>query len=111
MIILLAPKSATGAMTALVISQILGDLFGVIPLILAASLRQVVLPQAVLGRVGATFRTVGGAAAAAGALVGGALAEGLGVRQTLLLAIAGLMIGPLIGALSPLAKVREMPTN
>ena len=111
MIILLAPKSATGAMTALVISQILGDLFGVIPLILAASLGQVVLPQAVLGRVGATFRTVGGAAAAAGALVGGALAEGLGVRQTLLLAIAGLMIGPLIGALSPLAKVREMPTN
>ena len=38
-----------------------------------------------------------------------ALGQALGLRQTLLIAIAGLLIGPLIGALSPLRRVREMP--
>jgi predicted MFS family arabinose efflux permease len=109
MIVLLAPHDRSGAMTALVVSQFLGDFFGVIPLILATSLRQVLLPQSVLGRVGATFRAVYGATMVTGALVGGVLGQTYGMRQTLLGAIAGLMIGPLIGALSPLGRVREMP--
>ncbi len=109
MILLLAPSNPVGAMTCLVVSQFLGDAFGVIPLILASSLRQTVLPQNLLGRVGATFRALGGGAAVVGALVGGALGQAFGLRQTLLAAIAGLLIGPLIGALSPLWKVREMP--
>jgi MFS family permease len=110
LIVLLAPPAnPIGAMSALVVSQFLGDAFGVVPLILASSLRQSLLPHEVLGRVGATFRVVGGGAAVVGALSGGALGHALGLRQTLLLAIAGLLIGPLSGALSPLRKVREMP--
>ena len=80
LILLLAPSHPVGAMTALVVSQFLGDAFGVIPLILAVSLRQSLLSNAVLGRVGATFSAVGGGAAVAGALVGGALGETLGLR-------------------------------
>jgi Na+/melibiose symporter-like transporter len=109
LIVLLAPREPTPALAALMISQFLGDFFGVIPLILSASFRQTVLPNALLGRVGATFRAAAGAAAVVGALAGGALGGTIGVRETLLFAIAGLMIGPALGMLSPLRRVREMP--
>ena len=110
MLLLFAPADRAGAMAALVVSQILGDAFGVVPLILAASLRQSVLPGTVLGRVGATFRAVSGAGAVIGALAGGVLGGALGMRTTLFLAIAGLMIGPAYGLASPaLRGVREMP--
>ena len=111
MIVLLAPANPVGGMACLVVSQLLGDAFGVVPLILATSLRQVVLPQSVLGRVGATFRVAGGGTAVIGALVGGVLGGVLGLRQALLIAIAGLMIGPALGLMSPLRRVREMPTG
>jgi len=111
LVLLLAPPEPVAGMTALVVSQILGDAFGVIPLILAVSLRQSLLPNAVLGRVGATFSAVGGGAAVAGALIGGALGQALGLRETLILAIGGLLVGPTIGALSPLRHVRAMPTG
>jgi predicted MFS family arabinose efflux permease len=111
LILLLAPPEPVPAMTALMVSQFLGDAFGVVPLILATSLRQSLLPNAVLGRVGATFSAVGGGAAVAGALIGGALGQTLGMRETLFLAIGGLLIGPTIGALSPLRRVREMPAG
>jgi predicted MFS family arabinose efflux permease len=109
LILLLAPPEPAAAMTALMVSQFLGDAFGVVPLILATSLRQSLLPNAVLGRVGATFSAMGGGAAVGGALIGGALGQTLGLRETLILAIGGLLIGPTIGALSPLRRVREMP--
>ncbi len=111
MIVLLAPANPVGGMTALVVSQFVGDIFGVVPLILATSLRQTLLPQKVLGRVGATFRAFAGGVAVIGALAGGALGGVFGLRETLLAAIAGLLIGPLIGAVSPLMRVREMPVG
>ncbi len=109
MIVLFAPATRFGGMTALVVSQFLGDAFGVVPLILATSLRQSILPQTVLGRVGATFRALAGGTAVAGSLIGGLLGQALGLRQTLLFAIAGLLVGPLIGAASPLRRVKQMP--
>jgi MFS family permease len=109
MIVLLAPAQPVAGMAFLVVSQLVGDVFGIVPLILATSLRQTVLPQNLLGRVGATFRAAAGAMAVIGALAGGALAEVLGMRETLLFAIAGLLIGPLIGGFSPLWRVKEMP--
>lgn len=111
MIVLLAPANPAGGMACLAVSQFLGDAFGVIPLILAASLRQTLLPQSVLGRVGATFRAAAGGTAVAGALAGGALGQVLGLRHTLLIAIAGLLLGPLLGALSPLRRVKDMPAG
>lgn len=112
MLLLFAPHDRAGAMTALVVSQVLGDAFGVVPLILAASLRQSVLPGNVLGRVGATFGAVSGAGAVVGALAGGWLGGALGMRTTLFIAIAGLMIGPFYGLLTPaLRRVRQMPAE
>lgn len=110
LLILFAPHDRAGAMAALVVSQILGDLFGVIPYILASSLRQGVLPNRLLGRVGATFRAAPGGAAVLGALAGGTLGGQLGLRPTLLIAIAGLMIGPVYGLASPaLRSARQIP--
>ncbi|MGZ3403013.1 MAG: MFS transporter [Phenylobacterium sp.] len=112
MIVLLAPaQSPVGGMACLVVSQLLGDAFGVVPLILSTSLRQVVLPHSMLGRVGATFRVVGGGTAVVGALVGGVLGQAIGLRQALLIAIAGLLIGPLLGSVSPLRAVKDMPAG
>jgi MFS family permease len=111
MIVLLAPARPAAGMVFLVVSQLVGDIFGIVPLILATSLRQTLLPQNLLGRVGATFRAAAGAMAVIGALAGGALGEVLGLRETLLLAIGGLLIGPLIGGLSPLWAVKEMPQS
>ena len=109
LILLLAPRQPAWAMAALVVSQFLGDAFGVVPLILGTSLRQTLLPLGVLGRVGATFRAASGAAAVLGALAGGVLGQAIGLRETLLAAIAGLLVGPVIGAVSPLWRVRSMP--
>jgi len=111
LLILLPPPIAGGRMGALMVSQFVGDFFGVVPLILVASLRQVVLPQNVLGRVGATFRALNGAAVVAGALAGGVLAEAFGLRAVLIAAIGGLLTGPIYGAFSPLWRVRAMPTE
>ncbi|HEX3886953.1 MAG TPA: MFS transporter [Phenylobacterium sp.] len=111
MIVLLAPANLLGGTACLMVSQFLGDALGVVPLILAASLRQSVLPHSLLGRVGATFRVAGGGTAVIGALAGGALGEAFGLRAALLIAIAGLMIGPALGALSPLRAVKEMPAG
>jgi hypothetical protein len=111
LIVVLAPADRAGAMAALVVSQFLGDFFGVVPVILALSLRQVLLPHSLLGRVGATFRALNGGLVVAGALAGGALGGVFGIRATLIAAICGLVAGPLYGALSPLWRVKSMPVE
>ena len=42
---------------------------------------------------------------------GGVLGQAFGLRETLLFAIGGLLIGPVAGLLSPLRSVREMPVT
>lgn len=103
------PGQASGAV-GLIATQVLGDGSGVITVILAVSLRQGLTPQALLGRVGATFQAAAGGAAVAGALIGGLLGELGGARLGLLVAGGGLLLAPLLGSLSPLRRVRTMPS-
>jgi predicted MFS family arabinose efflux permease len=98
----LAPSEPRLGMAFLVAAQALGDALAVTAAIIAASLRQTLLPQEVLGRVAATFQAIGGAAAVVGALAGGALGGLIGARETLFIAVAGLLFGPLVAAASPL---------
>jgi MFS family permease len=109
LLIPLAPPDPGLGTTFLVAAQIFGDALATASLILAASLRQSILPQAALGRVGATFHATGGGMAAIGALAGGALGGAFGAREALLVATLGLILVPLIGVFSPLRQVREMP--
>jgi predicted MFS family arabinose efflux permease len=103
----LAPPDPKLGMAFLTTAQLFGDALAVTAAILAASLRQTLLPQAILGRVAATFQAVGGGAAVVGALAGGALGGLIGARATLFLAVAGLLAGPLAAAFSPLRRAES----
>jgi MFS family permease len=101
-----APTDRTGAMTVMILTQITGDAFGGAAWMLMATLRQGIMPQAVLGRVAGAFQASAGLVAIPGDLGGGWLGTVLGVRETLMIAAAGFLVIPLIGMLSPLRAVR-----
>ncbi len=77
------------AIPSLVAHQLIGDAFLSIYLIHALSLRQRVLPIAVLGRTSATFQVATGLAMPLGALVAGPLADAIGFSTTLWIGAAG----------------------
>jgi MFS family permease len=106
LLIPLAPPDPQAGMAFLVAAQLFGDALAVTAAVLAASLRQTLLPQSVLGRVAATFQAVGGGMAVAGALAGGALGGLIGVRAALVIGALGLLVGPMVAALSPLRRYR-----
>jgi predicted MFS family arabinose efflux permease len=109
--IALAPTDRLGATLVMIVTQIGGDAFGVAALVLMISLRQASLPQAVLGRVGGAFQASAGGLAILGALGGGWLGGAIGPRLAIAVLACGLFLIPLIGALSPLRKVREPPLS
>jgi MFS family permease len=108
MTISLAPTDRQGAMIVLILTQITGDAFGVASMILIASLRQSLLPQSVLGRVGGAFHAAAGGVAIVGALGGGLLGDLIGPRLALAIAGGGFLLIPLIGLLSPLRQVGQI---
>lgn len=108
LLIPLAPADPAGGMTFLILSQLGGDGFGVAAAVLAGSLRQSLLPQEVLGRVGGAFQAVAGGTVVVGSLLGGSLATIIGTRETLIIGVCGLFIAPIIALASPLRKVRTM---
>jgi MFS family permease len=73
------------------------------------SLRQAITPHRLQGRMNASFRFVNLLAGGVGALVAGQLAETVGLRATLAVAAAGLLLPFLRQLLSPLRQLREHP--
>ena len=104
LMISMAPTDRTGAMTVMVFTQVTGDAFGGAAYLLMATLRQSVMPQAVLGRVAGAFQASAGAVAIPGALIGGWLGGVIGPREALFLAALGFFAIPLIGLFSPLRR-------
>ena len=104
----LAPTERTGAMTVMILTQISGDALGVSAHILMTSLRQALMPQAVLGRVSGAFQASAGGLAVVGALVGGWLGGVVGPREALAGAAVGFLVIPLVGVFSPLRRVRDI---
>lgn len=102
-----APAAPVAGLAALIVSQVIGDALAVAGGVLTASLRQTLLPQAVLGRVAGVFHAGAGAMAVIGALGGGLLGQAIGPRAALLVAALGFLIPPLIGALSPLRDLSK----
>jgi Na+/melibiose symporter-like transporter len=94
------------AMTLLIAAQLAGDALRTVMQIAQTSLRQTVLRAGELGRAAGAFATGQGLAGFAGALLGGAFGGWLGPRETLMLAVAGLAITPVIGLASPLWRAR-----
>jgi hypothetical protein len=73
------------------------------------SLRQVVAPPALLGRVGAVMQVAVFGVRPLGALAGAALAAAQGAQASLALAAAGFALSLLVVLLSPLALLRRLP--
>jgi MFS family permease len=97
------------AMAFLMLSQFFGDSLAVASIVSATSLRQSVVPLALMGRVAAVFRAGAGAPAIAGALLGGVLAAHFGARAVLFVGSCGVSTGMLWGFFSPLWRLKEMP--
>ena len=112
----LAPGATVVGFLMLVAPQLLGDACDTVFNINEASLRQSVVPERMLGRVDATIRFASLGVMLAGALIGGAIGETLGLRAALLVGILGTFVGALIIALSPVRHLRSfesvaVPTN
>jgi predicted MFS family arabinose efflux permease len=74
-----------------------------------ASLRQAMTPDALQGRVNATSRVLAGAAAPVGALLGGVLGDGIGLRATLAVGGLGVALAGLWIVMSPVRGMHESP--
>ncbi|MGW1791174.1 MFS transporter [Streptomyces tubercidicus] len=74
------------------------------------SFRQALCPPRLLGRMNATLRFLMWGTLPLGALVGGALAESFGARTALAWCAAGFLLVPLPLLLSPLRRMRDLPT-
>jgi predicted MFS family arabinose efflux permease len=75
------------------------------------SLRQAVTPEAMLGRMNASYRTLVYGAIPIGSLAGGFLGHAIGLRPTLLIAALGLVLTPLWVVRSPVPALRDLPTS
>lgn len=74
------------------------------------AIRQTVTPDGMQGRVAATINFVGMGLTPLGSLLGGFLAEAWGTRTSLLLTAAGMLLSPVLMALSPLSHLgRTLP--
>ncbi|MER5402727.1 MFS transporter [Streptomyces sp. NPDC002599] len=76
------------------------------------AVRQAVTPDAMQGRAAATITFVGMGLTPLGSLLGGFLAEEWGLRTSLLVMAAGMMLSPVVMAFSPLSRLgRELPAS
>jgi MFS family permease len=74
-----------------------------------ATLQQMLIPRAQLGRVVAAMRTVTWGSQPAGALLGGVLGSVIGIRETLFVIAIGYCLSALWLVLSPIAKLTAIP--
>jgi MFS family permease len=109
MLVPLATGGVVMSTAMLMTAQFGGDAVMVVAIILAASLRQTVLPNEIFGRVAGVFQAAAGLCGVAGALAAGAIASVVGVRETLLIAAFGYFLPPAIALLSPLKALKSLP--
>lgn len=87
-------------------------LFGAVAYNVAqVSFRQSLCPPELLGRMNATMRFLVWGTLPLGALAGGAVADAAGPRAALWLCAAGFLLVPVPLLLSPLRRLRDLPTD
>ncbi|MBN9662641.1 MAG: MFS transporter [Acidobacteria bacterium] len=95
--------------TAFLIVSQMGDLAWPVLSVNDRSLRQAATPDHLLGRVNSAMHLLFHGALPLGALAGGAIAQGLGVRRTLLLGALGFLLSSLWLVFSPVRQLRVLP--
>ena len=95
--------------TAFLIAAQLGDMAWPIYSINATSLRQSIAPDHLLGRVSSADHLLFWSALPLGALAGGAIAQTIGIRETMLTGTLGYAFSCLWLTLSPIRHLRKLP--
>ncbi|WP_405755386.1 MFS transporter [Streptomyces sp. NBC_01411] len=99
-----------GTMAALLSVNFVFGTFGQLVNVTVMSLRQAVTPEGMQGRVTATITFAGMGLTPLGSLLGGCLVQQWGLRTSLLVTAAGMMVSPVLMVLSPLARAgRTLP--
>ena len=111
LLIPLAAGPAALVIALLIAAQALAGLTGTVANIHQWSLRQAVTPDALQGRVTASHRFLVYGAGAIGALLGGFLGAGVGLRPALFVCITGTILARLAAIPTPLRRLREQPTG
>ena len=104
----LAHGSVAVCSAFLIVSQ-MGDLAWPVYTINDRSLRQAITPDHLLGRVNSAMHLVYQGALPLGAFTGGAVAQAIGVRQTLFIGALGFLLSTLWLVFSPARRLRELP--
>jgi len=93
----------------LMLAQLIGDAAMVVFLINELSLRQVIVPDRLLGRVNASVGFLARGIAPVGALMAGLLADQIGARPTLWIAVIGILLTSLWMLASPVRQLQQHP--
>jgi MFS family permease len=111
LVVALAPAKSPAAFAVAALGSFIA-LFGV-PVfnVLVVSFRQISTPDELLGRANATARTCMWGAAAAGSLLGGALASVVGLREAVLMGAVGTFLSAFVLLFSPVRAVRRLHTT
>ncbi|MGY5035817.1 MFS transporter [Streptomyces sp. 900116325] len=97
---------------ALVAVNFVFGAFGQLVNVTVMAVRQAVTPDGMQGRVAATITFAGMGLTPFGSLLGGFLAGEWGLRTSLVVTAGGMMLSPVLMALSPLARLgRALPEN
>jgi Na+/melibiose symporter-like transporter len=105
----LAHSPLVFAISCLLIQQFFGDLAMAAFNVSAISLRQALAPENILGRVNAAMQLLSMGVMSAGALFGGLMAAGAGIRFTLAVAAGGVLLSSVWLIASPVPKLRDLP--
>ncbi len=101
-----ASPAGSLAVALLIAVQLIGDMTFTVYSINEVSVRQLVAPADLLGRINAGMQLLTRGVYPIGALIGGYLGERLGIRPTLALAAAGMLLSTLWLLPSPLRRLR-----
>jgi MFS family permease len=104
----IAPKEI--AVPFLVSAQIAGGFANVVYNVTQVSFRQALAPERLQGRMNAVMRFLVWGTIPLGTLLGGAFATWIGLRETLFIGAIGTCLAFLPVALSPVRRLRVMPT-
>ena len=107
----LAHGTVVVASAYMMASQFLGDVSMVIYNVHELSLRQTLAPENVLGRVNASMRLLTYGVLPLGSLAGGLIAEPLGIRTALWIAVGGLLLSTAWLICSPLRTLKRGVTS
>ena len=109
---LLAPLAGRGWLLSLyAVAWLVSGYGGVVYNIAQVSYRQAICPDRLLGRMNASVRFMVWGTLPLGALVGGVLGDVIGIRATMWVGAIGVLVCPLPVLLSPLRRLRDLPTD